>query len=326
VARGYCLYCNRIVDKLTIEHVLPADIGGVMKIGACGHDNRESARLVDTPLREFPDVAMLCAMHDVRNERRRGRRRKFELAGDLDDGSRAIYRPHAEDDLEQVTTSQPVVGPDGSFTYAFPASNHEVLRAATRKQLERDYPNKTITFDEPETRETQVVFNATRSIRACLWPRFTAKVALALADELFEPMWRSSYTAEQLRSIFLRGRSLEGERAHELPLNVTPHQLDADDRFFTMVRPWEHLLIAAADGQALSIRGALFGELGFEGKFACDQPAVRHQAWLFDARLFTVKRYDIQSLAAALTIRLAREGAATALHLERPRGKLAVSE
>src|SRR4051812_45386678 len=130
---GYCLYGHHDASRLTVEHVLPADIGATLKISACEQCNRVAAVLVDRPLGDFLDVAVLCAMYDVRNERHRSRPRRYEVAGQLDDGSRALYRPHSDRDLRQVTASLPEIDADGDFTYALPADDPEPLRRAIRR-------------------------------------------------------------------------------------------------------------------------------------------------------------------------------------------------
>ncbi len=324
VARtGYCLYGDHASHELTVEHLLPADIGAGLKLPACAPCNARAARLVDRPLSEFPDVAALCAMHDVRNERHRSRRRRYELAGALNDGSRALYRPHAAQDLRQVTISTAEIDDEGSFTYALPADDPEPLRRGLRRRLEEEHPGRTISFEDERVERREVVFKASREVRACLWPRLSAKVTLGLADLLFDASWRDSYTAYQLRSIFLLGRSLEGVRAHELPLTVIPDQLDDRSMLFATLAPWEHLLTLTADGEALGLRGVLFGELAFEARFACDLTwDGGTQAWLFDARAFTCQHLPLGELSRRITERVALFGFAAGLHRDRPRGQV----
>jgi len=320
---GYCLYGDHDVDDLTVEHLLPADIGATLTLPACDRCNALAARVVDRPLSDFPDVAALCALYDVRNERHRSRRRRYELAGELADGSRALYRPHADQDLRQVTVSAPEVDDESGFTYAFPADDPEPLRRGLRRRLEREHPDKTVRFEDERVERRQVRFNASRQVRACLWPRLSAKIALGLADLMFDASWRDSYTAYQLRSILLLGRSLEDVRAHELPLTVVPQQLDERSMLFATLAPWEHLLTLDADGEALSVRGALFGELGFEARFACDLTwAGGTQTWLFDGRAFTCEQMPLSDLSRRVTERVALFGYATRLHRDRPRAQI----
>lgn len=262
-------------------------------------------------------------MYDVRNERHRSRRRRYELAGELADGSRALYRPHADQDLRQVTVSRPDVNDEGDFTYAFPADDPEPLRRGLRRRLEREHPGRTVSFEDERVERHEVMFNASLEVRACLWPRLSAKVALGLADAMLEASWRDSYTAYQLRSILLLGRSLEGVPAHELPLTVVPEQLDERSMLFATLAPWEHLLTLAADGEALSVCGALFGELGFKARFACDLTWTGGtQAWLFDAHAFTYEHTPLRELSRGVTERVAHFGFATTLHRDRPRGQV----
>lgn len=107
-----CPYCGELKedDRRTVEHPVPARIGGNLEIETCDECNEGAARVIDNPvLFRDGDVRALRATYDVRSPRRRGRPSRDEFIGQFSgQDAKAAWRPSpAGGEVVQLTAADP---------------------------------------------------------------------------------------------------------------------------------------------------------------------------------------------------------------------------
>lgn len=212
VDAGYCPYCARDVGRLTDEHVIPQRIGGNFVIKACEPCNRLAGQHVDNPAMSYPDVEILRGLHDVRSPKRPGQQAAVQIVGQLADGARALYRPGRDVSLLQVEPSEPIANEDGTFTWAVPANGSADFVERLRHRIEAENPGRTVAINPIGVQRSPVAFEYRTGLTPWVWPRFLAKVAVALLHETMPAAWRGSDQAVRLLAMLARPESQRATR------------------------------------------------------------------------------------------------------------------
>jgi hypothetical protein len=322
-----CPYCGETKDEAdrTVEHPVPARMGGNLEIDTCDECNEGAARSIDNPiLFGDGDVRVLRATYDVRSPRRRGRPARDEFIGIFSgQDAKAVWRPRAKGgDVAQLTATDPVPEEDGTFTVITPVEDGEKHLERALEKLRAAHPGKTVELLETEQLRGEVVFEHSWGVGLEMWPRFMAKIALALGHLAIED-FDHTREAKLLRWLMRRGRLHADLLAPGTQLAAVPAQLEAGDRDRELLCPHEHL-VAVATGQqdGLIFSAIFFGELRYQLSVASKLKRLDGgRAWILDGR---GKPYsgNLREISFALTERLAMFGSTEKLRSWRPRTRL----
>jgi HNH endonuclease len=144
-----CPYCGELKedDRRTVEHPVPARIGGNLEIETCDECNEGAAQVIDNPvLFRDGDVRALRPTYDVRSPRRRGRPSRDEFIGQFSgQDAKAAWRPSpAGGEVVQLTATDPTLEEDGTFTVIAPEDQAEKHLERTLAKLRAAHPGKTV--------------------------------------------------------------------------------------------------------------------------------------------------------------------------------------
>lgn len=316
-----CPYCGREKDdaERTVEHPVPARMGGNLEIPACSACNEQCALAVDNPiLNGDGDVRVLRTAYDVRSPRRRNRRARDQFAGTLaGQGVKAVWRPGpGGGEMVAVEAAEPVLEEDGTFTLVTPVEDAERHLERGLERMRKENPGKTVSLVTSEVVTNQVTFEHGWGITPEMWPRFMAKVSLGLGHLAVDDFDESS-EAKMLRWL-LRGRFHADLLAPGFELGVVPEKLESDAIERDLLCPHEHLLSVVRAPEALVFTAIFFGELRYKLAIASAlPPADLARAWVLDGR-GTPWESDLQTTSALLVERLAVFGGTERLRCWRP--------
>jgi hypothetical protein len=317
-----CPYCGleKEDSERTVEHVVPARMGGNLEIDACSPCNEGSALTVDNPILEGDgDVRVLRATYDVRSPRQRRKPARDQFVGNLaGQGVKAVWRPgSAGGEMLAVETAEPTPEEDGSFTLVTPAEEAERHVERGLERMRRAHPGKSVSLVESRTVTSEVTFEHGWEIRAEAWPRFMAKIGLALGHLAVDGFDHSD-EAERLRLLFRRGALDPGLLAPGSELLPVPMRLGPGAPMRDLICPHEHLLSVAGGRGALVFTAILFGELQYKLAIASGlTPRDGDRTWVLDGR-GSPWEADLQTTSLLLTERLALFGGAERLRRWRP--------
>jgi hypothetical protein len=320
-----CPYCGELKadDQRTVEHPVPARIGGNLEIEACSECNEGAARVIDYPiLFRDGDVRALRATYDVRSPRRRGKPAQDEFIGQFSgQDAKAAWRPGpAGGEVVQLTATDPILEEDGTFTVIAPEEQGEKHLERALAKLRAAHPGKTVELLNSELKSGEVAFEHSWGIDPQMWPRFMAKVAIALGHLAIDD-FDHSREAKMLRWLMRAGRLHTDLLAPGCSLAVVPEQLEAGASDRQLLCPHEHLLAVAGGPDRLIFSGILFGELRYQLSIASDLTARRGAAWVLDGRGKPFAG-NLAEVTIALTERFAMFGGAEKLRSWRPRRRL----
>ncbi len=320
-----CPYCGQTKDdaERTVEHPVPARMGGNLEIDACDDCNGGAARCVDYPiLYRDGDVRALRATYDVRSPRRRARPARDEFVGTLS-GQRvkALWRPGPEGgSLAQVTATEPALQPDGTFTVITPVEDSDRHLERALHELRTAHPGKTVELIDSEQVESPVGFEHSWGITPEMWPRFMAKISLAIGHLAVEG-FDNTREAKMLRWLMRGGRLHRDLLAPSTELAVVPEQLEVGSSYRELLCPHEHLLSVAAGVDGVVFSAVFFGELRYQLAVASTlEPQDRGHVWILDGRGRPFSA-ALSEVSLALTERLAMFGGAERLRSWRPRSR-----
>jgi hypothetical protein len=318
-----CPYCGheKAQRECTREHPVPAHMGGNLEIAVCGDCNRGAAQHVDNPiLHRDGDVRALRAMYDVRSPRHRSRRASDQFVGILSgEGVKAIWQPEPGGGrLRLVKPSAPKLEEDGTFTVVSPAENGERHLARALARLQEENPGKTVTLLGSEEIKSEATFEHSWGLAPYNWPRFMAKISIALGHLAIEGFDLSS-EAKMLRWVMRAGRVHPNLLAPGHQLSAVPEPLEAGDRFRALLCPYEHLLAVAPGDDGLVFSAVFFGELRYQLVLNSElQPPGGGTAWVLDGRGRPWEA-DLGQTGICLAARFSRFGSAERLRSWRPR-------
>lgn len=316
-----CPYCGRDKDEAerTCEHPVPAHMGGNLEIDTCGECNEQCAVAVDNPiLHRDGDVRALRATYDVRSPRHRAKAAKDQFVGILaGQGTKALWRPGpGGGELVAVEASEPVLEEDGTFTLVTPAEGAERHIERGLERMRREHPGKTVELEASRAVTDTVTFEHSWGIVPDMWPRFLAKVSIAVGHLAIDDFDRSR-EAKMLRWL-LRGRLHGDLLAPGFELAAVPQKLEPGAIYRELLCPHEHLLSVAGAQGALVFTAILFGELHYKLAIASElMPAGGTRTWVLDGRGRPWEA-DLQTTGALLVERLALFGGAERLRRWRP--------
>lgn len=172
-----------------------------------------------------------------------------------------------------------------------------------------------------ERQSGEVTFEHSWGIDPQMWPRFMAKVAIALGHLAIDD-FDHSREAKMLRWLMRAGRLHTDLLAPGCSLAVVPEQLEAGASDRQLLCPHEHLLAVAGGPDRLIFSGIFFGELRYQLAIASDLTARNGgAAWVLDGRGKPFAG-TLALAALALTERFAMFGGAEKLRSWRPRRRL----
>ena len=132
-----------------------------------------------------------------------------------------------------------------------------------RRQVELENPGRTVTVDSIGVQRTRVAFEYRTGLAPWIWPRFAAKVAIALLGEIMPNGSRGSPAHLGLLALFRQGLQMKGLLAGDRAVTIWPQQLGDEDYEYEALAPREHLLLVLATDSGIGVVGTLFGELRF---------------------------------------------------------------
>jgi len=322
-----CPYCEETKNNTarTIEHPVPARMGGNLEIYACGDCNESAARCIDNPiLCRDGDVRVLRATHDVRSPRRRRRPARDEFIGIFSgQEARAVWRPGPTGgEVAQLTATEPILDADGTFTIVAPAERGKEHLERALGKLRAAHPGQNVELLDTEEVRSEVVFEHSWGIDPEMWPRFVAKVALGVGHLAIDG-FDHAQEAKMLRWLMRRGRLHTDLLVPGAELAVVPEQLEQGARDRNLLCPHEHLVAVAprpAGGLIFSV--ILFGELRYQLAINSELvPRDNGRGWVLDGQGKPFAG-NLHEVSAALTERLAMFGGAERLRSWRPRRRL----
>jgi hypothetical protein len=313
-------HCTGAADSR--EHAVPQDIGGNFWIPTCEACNRAAAKYIDNPLLADGDVRLLRATYDVRSPKRRSKVATDQFVGKLEDGARALFRPGPSGgELKQVTAGEPIVNEDGTFTISASGEHPEEQLERGLKKLREENPGKTVELESTEARTGEVNFEHSWGLGPWIWPRFAAKVALAMASRTI-PGFAEERPAKLLRALIWQLRVHKDLLPAEAGLGAVPSRLEPNDPAVGLLLPHEHLISLSARSGELVAAIVLFGELGYALRIATDlQPENRTVAWLVDGHGQPASA-TLDLMVGELARRAEINGDARLFRQERPRSEL----
>jgi hypothetical protein len=282
-----CPYCwQEITGTVSVEHLIPKDIGGNLEIPTCEPCNNIAGKYVDNPILRLAQVVTRKAQYDVRNLRRPRRRAKSEIVGTLSiGGGRTIWTSdNRESVFRQVEPAEPVVNVDGTLTFIVPEARSADHLQAAIDRYEAEHPGARVQI-QAEDPDAQPVFEFRSPMAPWAWPRFAAKVAVGTAFLCMPDEWHRSDAAGMLVALFRTGNYYKGMFPAGYQPASFPDALDAAADEYDVLMPHEHVLYAEPVAGGMSFSGVLFGELPFGIQVVTDlQPDNGPTAWLLDGQ------------------------------------------
>lgn len=318
-----CPYCppNVVSGGFNTEHVIPAKLGGTLTIRTHSKCNEQSALAVDNRLMADPDVEVLRALAGVSNTRTNRAARGSQTPVTLADGARALVRVDPSGHtLEQVGPGEPQRVDEHTYTFTTPPTG-DIERWTERAlaKIQAENPGRTVTFEGREARRTHVEAERSWGIRPSTWPRFAAKVALALLDSTLPETWHGSAGELALFALFRNDKVIGAPNG----LAVFPTELHAGDGIYDLLRPWEHLLSVQPSAHGVVVSLMLFGELRYDLDVQTELRPTGSPCWLLDHRESKPFQFaTISEMGAAVATRLATMGEETFERPDRPRRRI----
>ncbi|MGX6446789.1 HNH endonuclease [Patulibacter sp. S7RM1-6] len=275
-----CAYCaeEALRPDDPPEHVVPHALGASFTVSTVCHAcNSWASREIDQPFLTGDYVRILRNVRDVRPPGARRDRMPSNplLQGVTEDGTRAWVRD-GKTYLAPTRTRDEKTG-----TVRIRANSVEEAERLA-KRVERDAAERGEVVErqpvESGTSEAPLLHVEIMTDQA-VWARMAAKIALATASHVYEPAWRSSPVATDLRHV-LRDEPSEmlGEKPH-----LFPDKLPED--FSQIFAPQEHALWCnrVPDGRVL-LSIVLFGDYFIAIQIGAVDDEVPTPAWRLDSR------------------------------------------
>ena len=320
-----CPYClpGSVLGPLNDDHVIPAKLGGTLTVRAHEACNSGAALYIDNPLMADPDVELLRGISGALNTRT-GRFKGAQFPGALADRAPALMRAGPDGVvIEQVAAGVPEFVADGEFVFTLPSLPPEELAERTAKildQLRAEHPGKTVELVSQEPRSARVTIERSWGLMPWVWPRFAAKVALAVLSITMPPEWQGSDGQLFLLALFRNGEVYGSPSGG---VTAVPERFGDNDPMRTLHYPWEHTITVDRRDGATWVSIVLFGELRYTLGVATDLAPRGPCVWLCDHReRQPVSFSSIASYSAAITERFAMFGDFAALRHDRPRAHL----
>lgn len=291
---GKCFYCTRPLDgNQGLEYVLPAAIGAELTTSqVCMPCNRRCTTQVEQPWLRDPFLAPLRRRWAVRGRRRRPRQPTSvgrHLVGDAD--------PLTALDESKVWVSDVAWGERIGSTSR---SGEERVRRLERLNL--SYPDLNL-IESGTVPERPLKAVAPQVGSRDTWPRFGAKVALAVATLVTTHLWLDSPGAKALQDVLWNGYPGSGTAALGPAgdrLAARPSRLQSTD----LVRPPEHLLaIEFREHGGCDLVIVVFGELAYRVPFPIECTVEGAQSWWFSPSNTLGRQLHLEEQFAVLRAR-----------------------
>jgi hypothetical protein len=292
-----CPYCGEEKDRTqqSIEHPLPRALGG-HGFSSPDHDdpcNKRAGREVDRPFVEHEFMRALRHRHGVRDARGQIPPAP-RLYGDSEDGGRGFLELGAEPRVRRVprrtrndangTTLITEIG-DGAEIAA-----KELPRMEQRaRELHGDGGFRVESSIEQIRDEGEL--SILTSLSMTLWPRFGAKLGLALGREALGDGWLHSQDAARLRRLLWN----EPDAPQAQPL---PEHVEAGDVFALIAPPPTHLVYVGNFHRGCGLIVQLFGTLRYAVPLSDTITLVEPAVWTFDPVAGTASRTGLAQLIA----------------------------
>jgi hypothetical protein len=196
---------------------------------------------------------MLRSIHDVRAPgSRRGKRIKNPLfEGFTKDGAHAWM----DDDGQPHVRGHILPGTEAGSFEIRATSEEEANKLARRVERDAVAEGKAVERGELEHSEGRVEITSIMKASTAVWARMAAKIALATASHVFDPAWRMSDEAYDLRHVLRDEPSrLLGDKPRAFPKPIV-------EPFNLLVQPPDHVLFFQRDSQdRVLLFTILFGE------------------------------------------------------------------
>jgi hypothetical protein len=264
----FCPYCGQDVDDADKhrEHVVPSLIGGNLIIDACGKCDSESAVGVDNVILKTRQVELCRAMYDVRSHRTPNAPTKVQIPATLSvGGGRVMWRPGPKrGQLVQATPSQPYRHRDGDWRIATPAKTavSDLKQALTA--LRAEHPGRVVKVIDESNDSSDLVFEHQYGMGAGWeWPRFAAKIGLAMGHLALGRDFSLSVPMQKLRHLLRAGSEPPGIYPPDQRV-TTMVDNDPDHAAADVLLPHEHIIGIEQIPAGLRFFGVLFGEIAFQ--------------------------------------------------------------
>jgi hypothetical protein len=209
-----------------------------------------------------------------------------------------------------------VQGEDGTFTLVTPVEDAERHIDRGLERMRKENPGKTVSLVASKVVSDRVTFEHGWGIAPDMWPRFFAKISLALGH-VAVPGFDESREAKMLRWL-LRGRLHSDLLPSGFEIAVVPQKLEGGASERQLLCPHEHFLSVAQASEALVFTAIFFGELRYKLAIASAlSPLDGARAWLLDGSGKPWES-DLRTTSALLVERLALFGGAERLRRWRP--------
>jgi hypothetical protein len=294
-----CPYCLQVLplSARSVEHLLPAAVGGALTTDACGSCNAQFADEVDKPF--LRDLWMREDRHRHQVTERRGRLTPApRVRCELSDGTPAVAVLDRSGWYAELLPTEEWVD-ENTFRFSIDANDIAARdKKVARMEKQLGQPVKVASTRSRIIEHPEVKLHY--EVEATMWPRFGAKLALGVGALALGSDWLGSAHAQWLHDVLWDNPTTPPEPFGPLAPMPTTFTGDSIGRYLF---PPEHVLAVAHTSHGPGLAFYSFSERYYLVPLGVDAHLPEQVAWVLDPVRHKVERMRYEDWMMSLVLR-----------------------